>query len=563
MPSCNYWVFREGRCEWDGASVRAGLASSLRKLDPGDSDSVLDALLRAGELETALADSGRGDAVAAAHITDAVAHVMAGLPAAASRDSLARVAERLHVPETLNISTPEGFSYYALHPKAYAELSDSLALCGDRAAIVGIRSIGGTLSAVVTAALERRGIFARRTTVRPAGHPYDRRTEFTPEQLRWIAAHRSRDAEFLVADEGPGLSGSSFLSVGDALLRAGVERRRIRFLCSHRPNPAALAAPDGGQRWRGFQSQCVSGPTPQLPKEAHVNCSGGEWRHWLYASDQDWPGSWTIMERAKFLSSDEKRLFKFAGYGRFGAAIVERARLLSENGFGPKLLGIDSGFAEYEVIAGHPATASDLSRAFMERIADYCACRATEFRTSRNQSHLAEMARYNFEQITGQKSPEWLELEVSDSAVLCDSRMQPHEWIVRLDGAPIKTDGESHGDDHFFPGPCDIAWDLAGAVVEWRMNADATDALLQRYTIRSGDDVRRRIPPYIVAYAALRSAYCSMAAFAMSGSVEENRLLREAESYKLVTLNTVRNPQPVRTELSSSQTGECHEAVAQ
>ena len=48
--------------------------------------------------------------------------------------------------------------------------------------------------------------------------------------------------------------------------------------------------------------------------------------------------------------------------------------------------------------------------------------------------------------------------------------MGPHAWLRDENGRLIKTNGSVHGDDHFFPGPCDIAWDLAGAFVSiWGM----------------------------------------------------------------------------------------------
>ena len=48
----------------------------------------------------------------------------------------------------------------------------------------------------------------------------------------------------------------------------------------------------------------------------------------------------------------------------------------------------------------------------------------------------------------------------------CGSRrhLAPHEWLRLDDGNVRKTDAIAHGDDHLFPGPTDIAWDLAGAI---------------------------------------------------------------------------------------------------
>jgi hypothetical protein len=533
MSSCNYWVFREGRNSVRGEVVRAGLVEALRSLRLPSEDHVLEALLRAGELETALADVGAPDAAAAAVVTNALAAALVGFwTADIGLASLAFAAERLRIPETLDLSTPEGFAYYALHPLAYAEVADKIALAARPAAIVGIRSIGTTLGAVVAASFARRNIAAQRISVRPCGHPYDRKTEFTPEQVRWIAANRSREAAFLVVDEGPGLSGSSLLSVGDALLMAGVERRHIHFLCSHDPDPGSLSAPGASQRWRSFQTLCVGNAIPRLPPGARHDCGGGEWRRWLYPGEAHWPASWTQMERVKFLSPARDRIFKFSGYGRFGASVKERDRLLSSSGFGPPLLGVSNGFAEFAVLPGRPATPADLSTAIIERIADYCAFRAIEFRVAHTPSRLHEMTVFNVERLSGSPSPEWLVLEHSGAHVLCDARMQPHEWIVAAGGSVTKADGASHGDDHFLPGPCDIAWDLAGAVVEWEMNAHAAEALLRRYQTRSGDDARPRLRAYAVAYAGFRAAYCAMAAFALRGSKEAERLDRAVQRYR-------------------------------
>ena len=84
----------------------------------------------------------------------------------------------------------------------------------ERLLVVGIRSIGTTLSAVAAAAARARGIAAERITVRPQGHPYNRTAEFTAEQMAAVSRAVSSGASFVVVDEGPGLSGSSFLGCG-------------------------------------------------------------------------------------------------------------------------------------------------------------------------------------------------------------------------------------------------------------------------------------------------------------------------------------------------------------
>jgi thiamine kinase-like enzyme len=117
--------------------------------------------------------------------------------------------------------------------------------------------------------------------------------------------------------------------------------------------------------------------------------------------------------------------------------------------------------------------------------------------------------------------------------------MQPHEWLLTKDGQLLKTDSGSHGDDHFFPGPTDIAWDLAGAIIEWRMSSQQVKEFLEHYRQASGDDASARIDDFIKAYAVFRAAYCMMAANAMSGSDEHARLERAAADYKSVLIKSV------------------------
>jgi thiamine kinase-like enzyme len=94
------------------------------------------------------------------------------------------------------------------------------------------------------------------------------------------------------------------------------------------------------------------------------------------------------------------------------------------------------------------------------------------------------------------------------------------------------VDSGSHGDDHFFPGATDIAWDLAGAIVEWRMSDRQAREFLDLYRHATGDDASARIDSFIKAYAVFRAAYCMMAANAMSGSQEQARLHRAAAGYR-------------------------------
>ena len=59
------------------------------------------------------------------------------------------------LPASLEVSEPEGFAFYALYPEMYAEAARRLlrAARPQHATVIGLRSIGTTLSAVVAAEL--------------------------------------------------------------------------------------------------------------------------------------------------------------------------------------------------------------------------------------------------------------------------------------------------------------------------------------------------------------------------------------------------------------------------
>jgi hypothetical protein len=90
----------------------------------------------------------------------------------------------------------------------------------------------------------------------------------------------------------------------------------------------------------------------------------------------------------------------------------------------------------------------------------------------------------------------------------------------------------AHGDDHFFPGPCDIAWDLASTIVEWNLPGPEQEYLLEQYGRASGDDARRRLPGYLKAYVAFRFGWCKMAALASAGTADEPLLWRDFQRYR-------------------------------
>jgi hypothetical protein len=544
----NMYVFRDGRRNVPGQRLVSVLRESLAALERGPSpsrDGLLDALIAAGELECALTDAGSELAMCAAAISDAVAAML--VRAAAAREESGRdysirqllaQLDSFAPPERLHLSVHEGFAYYALHPLKVLDLLQNILpvrppsanqLPGEPSvAVLGIRSIGVTLSAVLVAALKARGYAAERTTLRPNGHPYDRKLTLNGQQMAWIEAHHG--AEFMVIDEGPGLSGSSFLAVAEGLVSAGVPRQEILLIGSRQPDVAQLRSPNAGVRWNRFRFACMASH-PYPPEGAVIDIAGGGWRREFFTDSSELPACWTQLEMAKLLSADRRLFYKFEGFGYFGGDIGKRAAALAEAGLGPAYLGNESGFGIYQLSPGRALKPGDLSPERLRHFADYCAFRLREFKADESQpSAIDEMAAWNWSLEFG-NSPEFGPVAV-EHRVFCDAHMMAHEWLELPDGRLLKLDGGAHGDDHFFPGPCDIAWDLAGTIVEWNLTAAEAEFFLEHYHRVSADDARRRLPSYLRAYVSFRMGWCKMAALASRGSFDEPLLCRDFERYR-------------------------------
>ena len=525
------WIFRDGKRNVSTQKLIERLGARSRAATAGDREGILDALIRAGELESALADCESPVASKVEELTDQLAQAfLNNQQAPCDAASLAADLVRNDLPAEITISPAEGFAYYALSPSDFAAgLSSLPAHCRD-IGIIGIRSIGTTLSALAKADLKRRGAHTDRMTVRPAGHPFDRKTNLTPDQQRWVAGFHQRAACFLIVDEGPGMSGSSFLSVAEALEREGVSTSRIFLAGSRDPDPNTLHSPNAGQRWRRYQWQCVTSQVHEKFRN-HLYFGADCWRARHFAGEEG-PACWRQMERLKFLSPDEKTLYKFEGLGRFGREVRERAQHVADLGFGCEPENAGDGMTAYPYIDGQLLHAGDLGRDIGQTIAEYCAHRRGFLASERAQQQLPEMVTFNFDQEFGGPPPLDLDPLVCDRPIIVDGRMQPHEWMRTKDGRLLKLDAATHGDDHFFPGPTDIAWDLAGVIVEWRMDADAANLLIGNYRRLSGDDPRARLPAFSLAYSLFRMGYSKMAAEAEGGSAEAVRLEKAYRFYR-------------------------------
>jgi hypothetical protein len=229
--------------------------------------------------------------------------------------------------------------------------------------------------------------------------------------------------------------------------------------------------------------------------------------------------------------------WKYEGLGRSGDQVRARAAVLANARYSPRLFVVAHGFSAYPYVCGEPLSCEHWSVELAERIAAYLAFRRSEFAVAADSAALHEMVLHNVRALLGVELVGY-QLNVL-SACICDARLMPHEWI-RSEDRILKADATMHGDDHFYPGPCDIAWDVAGAIIEWELQDASAADFISRYERMSGDQVRPRLPQYKIAYAAFRAAYARMAASTMSGTPEAERFIRACERYLDVLRREVR-----------------------
>ena len=119
-PDPNAWklfVFRKSRVRLPTRRLLEDLQDEIQELRNAGC-SALDALVRAGELETGLADTGIEDR-AIAGLVDQLASLVCGN----RRVLVPEAIEHLELPGSVTCAHPEGFSYYGLNPLDFADLA--------------------------------------------------------------------------------------------------------------------------------------------------------------------------------------------------------------------------------------------------------------------------------------------------------------------------------------------------------------------------------------------------------------------------------------------------------
>ncbi|PWC80869.1 hypothetical protein TSH100_28805 [Azospirillum sp. TSH100] len=500
---------------------------------------------------TALQDAGMNVVMALAR------HVAVSWRSAGTSDGLPDAVEfldaleglsALPLPESVVMRRAEGHAFYSLYPEAYLEAAARLPPRFAKSPVmIGLRSIGSGLAAMAAVALNAPAP----VSLRPVGHPFQREIRVSERLSRMLLA--DPQATYVIVDEGPGLSGSSFGTVADWLEDNGVSSDHIAFLPGHDGELGPQASDRHRRRWAdavrpvvGFDELFRSGERPFPPLERWFadipgppsapleDLSGGRWRR-LCGAGGGLPAN-PQQERRKFLlrSGTGSWLLKFAGLGRIGVNALHRARVLHAAGFTTEPLALRHGIIAERWLDGGQAM-TQVTPDAVDRLAHYLAFRARSFPAQPGSGatlpDLLTMARTNIGEALGEKATRVLDgwtadqladLEADMHRVVTDNRLHRWEWLRLPDGRLMKTDALDHAAAHDLIGCQDIAWDVAGGIVEFDLT-DEWAEMLYRAVEEAAPFDRRLLAFCLPCYIAFQIGYWTFAAGSDSSAARERR----------------------------------------
>jgi hypothetical protein len=467
----------------------------------------------------------------------------------------------LPIPGAITFKCAEGFAFYAVYPEAYMIAAAGSGLI-QTAKVIGIRSIGAPLSAMVAAAIGAPAPIS----VRPVGPTFERRLSISEELKRGLLSQAM--AQFAIVDEGPGISGSSFGAVADYLEDLGVPDKLIFFFPSHLRALGPIASQRHRKRWsRGwnlhhvcFEDLIVHASRPEhrlvtwaaevvgTPAAPLVDVSGGKWRQYRYRHEAQWPPVNQQEERRKFLlkASGKTWLLKFIGLGPEGERKTARARVLAAAGFTPQVAGSCHGFIIERWFEDARTADSEAMnpKDMVEQVGRYLGFRAKSFPAGPDQgaplAKLLEMARYNAGKVLGSEAERSFNYWQDDAAELTrlvqrvetDGRLQPWKWLILPDRRLLKCDAVDHHAGHDMIGCQDVAWDVAGAKVELRLTPELSTRLQRLVERETGKKLHWKLLEFVEAcYLGFQLGSHAMAMRSSRDPGEITRIKRALEHY--------------------------------
>jgi len=452
-----------------------------------------------------------------------------------------RVLELALVEQELEFRVPEGFAWYALYPDSYAQTAERWSLQFEPpeidVCVIGLRSIGTTLAAVVTQALRRRGFrIASCLTLRPSGTWPSRYVD-----LQGLLPA----SQNIIVDEGPGVSGASMVAVAQALRDAGARRESIHFFAGHAYGPGPAAGADAKTWWQenrvwttslddtfvdgkflphalasaveDYTGEPAVGPAEPLGTQGWQTLAGLRTLPRAIAPIIETP------KKLVHLRSGRNVVLKFAGmdlssqeHWRSGpntALVTDRAAISP--------LGRHQGWLAYPWISGEHLSAADADTSFVtEYLGPWIAAVSTR-KLSHGEIHdgirrIADaLSAWAMMQEGGppvsaiERVTEQVLDQVGAAPQPCygDGRLAAHEWIRQSNGVIRKVDLGGHDRDHTWVGPQPVIWDLVGAEVEWDLDPTRAAELRSRVQSLAGYACSEKsLAFYTAGYCAFRAA---------------------------------------------------------
>ena len=452
----------------------------------------------------------------------------------------------------LRMRIPEGFAFYDLYPEFMIGPARHLPH-GDDVFVIGLRSIGTTLGAIVASVAQTKNL----ASVRPVGEPFNRTLAVSDD---WTATIRHADCVAIV-DEGPGLSGSSFAAAGRAVTQA-MGRDAIVFLPTHAGEPGIAADTKDRALWHNARKIVMDrtlfddGPFARANWFAYIigpalhvtDVSGGRWRTALGLDESVWPPCDPMQERVKFRiqTAQGNYLLKFSGLTPLAEQAFAQARDFASRGFGLMPIAERHGMTLWPWCEGaRPLSRRDKAQ-IVPMLADMLAFRAAHWTSGPSGASvhdLYEMARVNLTEALGEAGaarlavwrPHLDAIAAEAEPVRIDGKLDCHEFLKIPDGRFVKTDALDHHAAHDLIGCQDIYWDVAGATIEWILSRAETEFLCDQID-RACRFARPRetLGFYLMAYTAFRlgAATMSVEALAQVNPAEARRFQRRVQFYR-------------------------------